>query len=41
MTARGIGIALLLAMRRVESESRTKLLQSCLGDGIQLAEAGP
>src|SRR5882724_5471406 len=41
MTSRAVRIALLIAMRRVNSDERAKLLQACLADGIRLAEAGP
>src|SRR5882672_1038988 len=41
MTSRAVRIALLIAMRRVNSDERAKLLQVCLADGIRLAEAGP
>jgi uncharacterized protein DUF6931 len=40
MTSRGVRIALLIGMRRVTGEDRPMLLQSCLSEGIRLAETG-
>jgi hypothetical protein len=39
MTARALRIALLISMRDLDAQERPKLLQSCLADGLQLAEA--
>jgi hypothetical protein len=41
MTSRAVRIALLISMRGLEGEERKKLLQSCLSEGIRLAETGP
>src|SRR3982074_3174584 len=40
MTSRGIRMALLISMQSVEPEKRERLLQSCLAEGIRLAETG-
>jgi hypothetical protein len=40
MTSRGIRMALLISMQSVKPEAREKLLQSCLAEGIRLAEVG-
>jgi hypothetical protein len=40
MTSRAVRISLLISMRSMMPEERAKLLQSCLSEGIQLAETG-
>jgi hypothetical protein len=40
MTSRGVRVCLLLSMRSLMPEQRVKLLQSCLSEGIRLAETG-
>jgi hypothetical protein len=40
MTSRAVRISLLISMGRVNPENRPKLLQSCLDEGIRLAETG-
>jgi hypothetical protein len=40
MTSRGVRVCLLLSIRSVMPEERLKLLQSCLSEGIRLAETG-
>jgi hypothetical protein len=41
MTSRAVRIALLISIRQADPDERPKLLQSCLAQGIELAEAGP
>jgi hypothetical protein len=38
MTLRAVRIALLISMRELDDQQRPKLLQSCLAEGLQLAE---
>jgi hypothetical protein len=40
MTSRAVRISLLISMQNVTPEERPKLLQSCLAQGIRLAETG-
>jgi hypothetical protein len=41
MSARGVRICLLISIRRMNPHERPRLLQSCLAEGIRLAERGP
>jgi hypothetical protein len=41
MTARAVRIALLICVDDVDPDERPRLLQSCLAQGIELAETGP
>ncbi len=41
MTSRAVRICMLISMRRANPDQRPKLLQSCLSEGLRLAEAGP
>jgi hypothetical protein len=40
MTSRAVRISLLISIRSLTPEARAKLLQSCLTEGIRLAETG-
>jgi hypothetical protein len=40
MTSRAVRISLLIGMRQANHVERPKLLQSCLDEGIRLAETG-
>jgi hypothetical protein len=41
MTSRAVRISLLISIQKVSQQERPKLLQSCLAEGIRLAETEP